>query len=667
MAAVALVAPQVAVAEEDAPTEDTLYSDLYVALRAEDGTPVLVDYEVTDEDGTTIEYCVQPISYTLIPGIDPVTNPVDGRDVWLVPLQGELVDPPEPLPDEEEVGPCDPQVDYAAYVSEAELERLNLVRTSPETIARKLSEVEAKLTAALVLGLDGAGRITTDGVAIDAGPEHAAMYQELMKTGTLPGLEGHDEVIAGPPAYIDPLDAWMLSGVSIGAAASKAVPITIDTVLYYNRIIPFPPAGWTPPADWPVEFNQSADPNPADGVDVPDELFVDYSNFTYTRSDYFKGSVTWLDIPSLTWFVDRILDVVPFTNLTAMADIDDVELTGVLGYAQWVDDVRAVINYYHDNDVVEGFYFDIIGQDTTDEQKARLLDPDAVNRVGGVDRIETAILLSQERFEADEAGSVVLARSDDYPDALTSVPLTKNVNAPLLLTKYVLDPRVATEIDRVLPDGATVYMIGGPNALALSAENALKAMGYTVERLAGDDRYETAVAVADRVGDPLNILMATGRNFPDALSAGPAAAWAHGVVVLTADGVMPDVTEDYLAAHPDAITYTIGGPASAADPSATPVVGDDRYETAKLVAEEFFEFPMGVSIASGVTFPDAMSGGADAAAQEWPLLLTKPDYLSPDTRTYIAEHPSVVMVDVYGGVAAIADVVIAQIYDALAR
>src|SRR5690606_12619945 len=105
-----------------------------------------------------------------------------------------------------------------------------------------------------------------------------------------------------------------------------------------------------------------------------------------------KGSVTWLHVPSLTWRVDRILDVVPFTNLTAMSDIDDVELTGVLGFAQWVDDVRTVIGYYHENEVIEGFYFDIIGQDTTEDQELALLDPSAVIQTGGVDRIDTAIL-----------------------------------------------------------------------------------------------------------------------------------------------------------------------------------------------------------------------------------------------------------------------------------
>lgn len=649
-----------------------LYADLLVVLRAEDGTPVLKDYTVTVEDVTTIEYCVQPISYTEIPEVggtvpEVTVNEVDGRTVWLVPLVGE--DIPEPTAEEEEVGACDVQPDFAAYASEVELERLNFIRTSDAVIQKKIDAVEARLLAATDITLDGAGRITTDGVPIDASPEHAAMYKTLLETGTLPGLEVHDEVTAGPPAYIEPLDAWMLAGASTGAAAGKYVPLSIDAVLYYNRIIPFPAVGWEAPEGWTVNFNQSADPDPDDGVAVPDEKFVDYSTFRYTRSEYFKGSATWLHVPSLTWHVDRILDVVDYTNLTALPDeaVDTTELTGVLGYAQWVDDVRSTIAYFHENEVIEGFYFDVIGEDTTAQQELDLLEPSAVTQVGGVDRIDTAILLSQERFADDMAGAVVLARSDDFADALAAVPLTKGVDAPLLLTKVLLDPRVADEIDRVLPVGGTVFLVGGELSLAPSVEAALVGKGYIVERLAGTDRYETAIAVAEKIGAPQNILVASGLNFPDALSSGPAAAWGHGVVVLTADDRMPNVTASYLATQPEAFKYAVGGQAAAAAPALTPIVGLDRYETARLVAEEFFEFPMGVGISNGLYFPDALSGGADAAAQDWPLLLTKFDSLPLQTRAFIETHPSVIRVDVYGGPGVISNDVIVSIWDALAR
>ncbi len=162
--------------------------------------------------------------------------------------------------------------------------------------------------------------------------------------------------------------------MTIGAAASKSTPLTLDAVEYYNRIIGFPPAAdptATPPvpeyvSPWGVSFVRSADPGrrdramPADG-----EQFVDYSGFSYNRSQTFKGSVTWLDVPTLTWNVSKIIDVVPFTNLSDSA-IGTRTLTGITAFAQLADDVRALCNFIPDNTFIPGFYMDVPGVDTTD-------------------------------------------------------------------------------------------------------------------------------------------------------------------------------------------------------------------------------------------------------------------------------------------------------------
>lgn len=353
----------------------SLYSDLVVALRAADGTPVLTEYLVpeSEEAPETTEYCVQPASYAPVPGVAPRTNPLDGRDVWVIPLQGEWIeDPVDPLP-VEAIEPCDPQPQYAMFVAETELERLNLTRTSEEVLARKIKDVETKLRSASTVSLDPAGRLSADGVSLDAAPEYAAIYESLMTTGVVPGLDFAD---------IDH-DAWELAAVAIGTAASKSVPITVDTVQYYNRIVGFTAAD----ADaWDaLSFLRSADPDPATSMpgDVlpASERFVDHSGFTYNRADTFVGAVTWLDVASLTWHVDRILDVVPWTNLQATGGLSDDEvdqrtLTGVTAFAQMADDARAVINYLHENEVIlPGFYMDPVGVDTYDAQMAATTQP----------------------------------------------------------------------------------------------------------------------------------------------------------------------------------------------------------------------------------------------------------------------------------------------------
>ena len=167
--------------------------------------------------------------------------------------------------------------------------------------------------------------------------------------------------------------------MNIGAAASKSTPLTLDAVEYYNRIIGFPPAAdptATPPvpeyvSPWGVEFVQSVDPDTTDSVAPPAEQFVDYSDFKYNRSQTFKGSVTWLDVPTLTWKVSKITDVVPFTNLSSYDAIGTNTLTGITAFAQLADDVRALCNFVPDNTFLPGFYMDVPGVDTTTRKSRR--------------------------------------------------------------------------------------------------------------------------------------------------------------------------------------------------------------------------------------------------------------------------------------------------------
>ncbi|MFD0637700.1 cell wall-binding repeat-containing protein [Catenulispora yoronensis] len=102
-----------------------------------------------------------------------------------------------------------------------------------------------------------------------------------------------------------------------------------------------------------------------------------------------------------------------------------------------------------------------------------------VSRLSGADRFGTGVAVSQALWadHADPAplapkryaDSVVLARSDTFPDALAGVPLAAYRNGPLLLT----DPATLTadteaEIKRVLPPnaGKTVYLLGGDAAIS---------------------------------------------------------------------------------------------------------------------------------------------------------------------------------------------------------
>jgi hypothetical protein len=104
----------------------------------------------------------------------------------------------------------------------------------------------------------------------------------------------------------------------------------------------------------------------------------------------------------------------------------------------------------------------------------------------------------------------------------------------------------------------------------------------SVQRVAGQDRYGTAVEVARALGNPPMVFLATGRNFPDSMTAGPVAASVHGVVLLTDDDRLPQVTADYLHQNEAFPSWAFGDQAAKAYPRAQPVAGADRYETAML-------------------------------------------------------------------------------------
>lgn len=90
-----------------------------------------------------------------------------------------------------------------------------------------------------------------------------------------------------------------------------------------------------------------------------------------------------------------------------------------------------------------------------------------VRRLRGADRIATAIAISQDAHET--ADTVVLARADQFPDALAGGPLAARLDAPLLLTgRDGLDARVAEEIERLGATGAV--LLGGPSALSPAIE-----------------------------------------------------------------------------------------------------------------------------------------------------------------------------------------------------
>jgi putative cell wall-binding protein len=292
-----------------------------------------------------------------------------------------------------------------------------------------------------------------------------------------------------------------------------------------------------------------------------------------------------------------------------------------------------------------------------------------LTRVAGVSRIATSIAISKTSFPtARTAGAVVLARADDFSDALAGGPLAVRFQGPLLLTPTTeLTPDLRNELLRVLPSGAVVYLLGGVDAISADIEVDLKSTGFDPIRVAGVDRFDTAVKIAGILGDPPSVFEVDGTNFPDGLSAGPAAALSHGALLLTNGSLVAPETAAYLALHPSDTRYAVGGPAATADPSAQRLVGADRYATSVIVARQLFAAPSVVTLASGAVFADALSGGPASALAGAPLILvpaTGP--LPTPVQGYLdTASNSVLSALLFGGTAAVSTPVARMIAQAL--
>lgn len=162
-----------------------------------------------------------------------------------------------------------------------------------------------------------------------------------------------------------------------------------------------------------------------------------------------------------------------------------------------------------------------------------------VTRIGGADRYETAVLLGRT-WKPGTGGTVFVATGTGFADALSAGPPGGATGAPILLTTATSIPAVtAAELQRRRPD--RIVIIGGPGVVSSAVETALRAFSDDVTRIAGTDRYRTSSAVsAGLFSTPVPLaILATGIDFPDALSAVPPATAGRGPVLLVRSDCVP--------------------------------------------------------------------------------------------------------------------------------
>ncbi|MEV8214484.1 cell wall-binding repeat-containing protein [Leifsonia sp. NPDC077715] len=206
------------------------------------------------------------------------------------------------------------------------------------------------------------------------------------------------------------------------------------------------------------------------------------------------------------------------------------------------------------------------------------------------------------------------------------------------------------------PSGATSFTVRaayGTRSVGPAVGGPLTIDAIQTQRIAGADRFDTSVKIAQQAYPTTakTVYVATGLNYPDALSAGPAAAKEGGPLLLVAYTLSDAVRNEILSLHPEKIRI-VGGvnavpPAieSALDDVAkqvgatvTRIAGSDRFETSRRLATTAFGASIPTAfVATAMNFPDALAAGAAAGASGAPVLLVNggAPSIDPFTTAYL--------------------------------
>ena len=270
-----------------------------------------------------------------------------------------------------------------------------------------------------------------------------------------------------------------------------------------------------------------------------------------------------------------------------------------------------------------------IGVVNADKQNTQQEKSQQVTRISGKDRIQTSVEISKSAYTTSK--NVVLASGFNFADALSAGQLASALNAPLLLSSQdKLDSQTKNEIERL--KAKKVYVVGGDNAISkIGVDTTLKSEKIDVTRLEGQDRYSTSQQVMEKTKEIINpeyLLIASGKNFPDALAATGFFVNHKSVMVLSDGLTYPQSNLKEIA---------IGGKNQLPLKGFTGrrVSGKDRYETALEIAKLSFDKNNNAILASGQVFADSLSAVSLTKKHNAPIILTQSNSLTENAKKYL--------------------------------
>jgi putative cell wall-binding protein len=345
-----------------------------------------------------------------------------------------------------------------------------------------------------------------------------------------------------------------------------------------------------------------------------------------------------------------------------MGDSGDAENTGTHLHFELADPDGVTVNAYTSL------------QNATHVGEVAGSTPSPIPRLAGLDRVGTAIEVSQAGWP-DGAADVVIAAGDQYAEALPASVLAAAKNGPLLLTVGTTVPAtLLAELDRL--HAARVTVVG---SVPTTVSDAIAATTRVVTRIGADhDATSTAVAIAQTVGGSsgVAVLVNDGR-FADGVSAATIAAGRGWPVLLTTAAVVPQKTVDAWRALGVRKLVIVGGTAVVSTKIETfahdagkcagltgcdveRLAGDDRYGTSVAVATKSLSLggrsASTVLLGTGTAYPDVLAAGPLASKLGGVSLLVDGSGLGADdaSRTFLSSNAtSVGHVEILGGSGAV--------------
>ena len=201
------------------------------------------------------------------------------------------------------------------------------------------------------------------------------------------------------------------------------------------------------------------------------------------------------------------------------------------------------------------YFVKIGGEKSISNEVAKQLLPEKskVRSFKGADRYATNAEIIKEFKDAD---TCIIASGENFADSLSIGAYATKNGYPIVL---VQKNKINDVTKQALKDSKIrkCYIVGGENSVSKSLE---KELPQVIERIAGNDRYETSLKIADKFyKDAEGAYLASGEVFADSLAINPIAAKFDVPLILTPKDKLPQKTLEYLEKSKIIQVAIIGG------------------------------------------------------------------------------------------------------------